>query len=263
MTRTFSTVWRNRRLAGELARRDFRARYAGSSLGLAWSVLEPAVQFGLYYVVFSYFLGMRFESPTGVDSFGLYLIGGLIPYLALQESVGRAAGLVRANAQLIRHIIVPVEVVLAGGFLAVLMRHAIAYALVLVLAGVTGSLAWAQLPWLVAAVVLLVLGTWGVSLLLVPLGAYLPDVVQVVGTGMMALFFLTPVVYPESLLPPAVARWLVANPLVGLLDAFRAPLIGRPASLTRVAVAFAAVVCVLVIGSLVFARHAASVRDLA
>jgi len=111
--------------------------------------------------------------------------------------------------------------------------------------------------------VLLVVGVWGLSLLLVPLGAFLPDVVQVVGTAMMALFFLTPVVYPETQLPASVARWLVVNPLVGLLDAFRTTLTGQSVSLVRVAVTLAAVIVFALVGSLVFSRRAAALRDLA
>ena len=263
MISTLRVVLRNWRIVSELARRDFRARYAGSALGLAWSAVEPAVQFGLYFVVFSGFLGMKFVTAAGVNMTGFYLVGGLIPYLALQESLIRAAGLVRGSAQLIRHVVVPIEVLLAGALLAVLARHAIALGLALAVAISLGAMAWLQLPWLLLGIGLLIAGVWGVSLLLVPLGAFLSDTVQVVGTGMMALFFLTPVVYPESQLPPAVARWLMVNPLVGLLDTFRAVLTGQPPSLARTAVTAAAVVIFVAIGSLVFSRRAAALRDLA
>jgi len=263
MISTVAAVLHNRRTVIELARRDFRARYAGSVLGLTWSVLEPMVQFGLYFVVFSSFLGMRFVTPSGVNMTGFYLVGGLIPYLALQEMLVRAAGLVRGSAQLIRHVVIPVEVLLAGALLAVLVRYTIAFGLALGVAVVMGALAWTQLPWLLVAVVLLVVGAWGLSLLLVPLGAFLPDVVPVVGTAMMALCFLTPVVYPETQLPASVARWLVVNPLVGLLDAFRTTLTGQSVSLVRVAVTLAAVIVFALVGSLVFSRRAAALRDLA
>lgn len=260
---TLTTVLQNWNTVRELARREIRARYAGSVLGLTWSVLEPVVQFGLYFVVFSGFLGMKFVTPAGVNMTGFYLVGGLIPYLALQEMLVRAAGLVRANAQLIRHVVIPIEVLLAGALLAVLARYAIAFGLAMGVAVALGGLAWAQLPWLLLGGILLVLGAWGLSLLLVPLGAFLPDVVQVVGTTMMAMFFLTPVVYPETQLPASVARWLVVNPLVGLLDTFRAALTGQSVSLVRTGVTVAAVVVFAGIGSLVFSRRGAALRDLA
>ena len=126
MIQIIRELWRWRRLVGELARRDFKARYAGSVLGGAWSVLEPLVQFGLYLTVFGVFLGMRLEGKAGVGNFGLYLISGLVPFAAFQESVTRATGLARERAQLVRHVNVPLEVLLAGTLAAVFARNGVA-----------------------------------------------------------------------------------------------------------------------------------------
>jgi len=174
-----SSVWRWRRLVGELARRDVKARYAGSALGVAWAVLEPLIQFGLYILVFPVFLGMRFEGNTSVGFSGLYLVCGMVPYLALQETVGRAdlpgalaggAGAPRQRAPrgaprrrphrhpgALRH--------------RVRARHR---------GGARfGTVHWAQLPWVLVGVLLLLVGSWGVALALVPAGAFMPDLPQV------------------------------------------------------------------------------------
>jgi len=151
MLAIISSVWRWRRLVRELARRDFKARYAGSALGVTWSVLEPLIQFGLYLVVFSVFLGMRFEDNPRVGSFGLYLVSGLVPYLAFQESVHRATGLARAEAGLVRHVNAPLEVLLAGSLVSIFVRFGIAFLLV-VAARSTGRSSpgwwWACCCWL-------------------------------------------------------------------------------------------------------------------
>lgn len=262
MLTLLTAVWRWRRLVKELARREFHARYAGSALGAAWAVLEPAVQFGLYLTVFSYFLGMRLEGRPDVGSFGLYLVSGLVPFLALQEALSRATSLVRGNAGLVRHVNVPIEVLLAGSLLAVVWRYAIALGLVLLAALALGSLSLLHLPWLIVGVALLLLGVWGAALLLATAGAFLPDLAQVVGTAMMVLFFLTPVVYTEHQLPSKAAKWLVLNPLLGMLEAFRAGVIGGSVSSARLALSGVAAVAVAVLGSLVFVRRAAAVRDL-
>jgi lipopolysaccharide transport system permease protein len=261
MLAIFASVWRWRRLVWTLGRRDFQARYAGSALGALWAVLEPAVQFALYLTVFSYFLGMKLEGRPGMGAFGLYLVTGLVPFLAFQEALMRAVGLARSQANLVRHLTTPLEVLAAGAFLAILGRYAIALALVIVTAAGLGSLAWAQLPWLVVGVLLLVVGSWGMTLLLVPGGAFLPDLGQVVGTGTMVLFFLTPVVYPESVVPRTVAPWLALNPLVGVLDTFRAVITGTgPSALRLVGAAAGAGLC-LAAGSTVFRRRAWAIRD--
>jgi lipopolysaccharide transport system permease protein len=256
------SLWRWRRLVARLARREFRARYAGSALGAAWAILEPAVQFGLYLFVFAYFLGMRIESSGSVSSFGLYLVAGLVPYLAFQESLVRAVSLARANAALVRQVSLPLGVLLAGSLGAVAARHAIALGLVVAAAAAAQPIAWVQLPWLVLGIALLLGLTLGLALALLPIGAFLPDVAQVVGTGTTVLFFLTPIVYPPSALPEAVQQWLFLNPLTGLLGTFRAG-IGFPAvGLDALAVTCVVTLAALLGGAWVFERRAAAVRDL-
>jgi homopolymeric O-antigen transport system permease protein len=255
-------LWRWRRLVVRLARHDFRARYAGSLLGLVWAIIEPAVQFGLYLVLFSVLLGMRLAQEPGVGHFGLYLIAGMVPFLAWQESTTLAVGYARASAGLIRHVRVPVEVHLGGAILAVLARYAVALGLVAVAAACAGTVRWTSLPWLFAGVAMLACLVWGGALALYCLGAYLPDLVQVMGTATTVLFFLTPIVYPETQFPAAFRRWLFGNPMVGLLETFRAGLIGAQVAPLRLASAAAAAVAVLIVGAAVFGLREPSVRDL-
>jgi lipopolysaccharide transport system permease protein len=110
-------------------------------------------------------------------------------------------------------------------------------------------------------VLLLVVGSWGMTLLLMTGGAFLPDLVQVVGTGTTVLFFLTPVVYPESQIPRAVAPWLALNPLVGVLELFRAMITGTGPSVFRLVVATLGSGLAVVAGSEVFRRRAGAIRD--
>lgn len=261
MLAILASLWRWRRLVWTLGRREFQARYAGSALGALWAVLEPAVQFGLYLVVFSYFLGMRLEGRPGMGMFGLYLVTGLVPFLAFQELLMRAVGLARSQANLVRHVAAPLEVMVAGAFGAICSRYAIAFGLAVTVAALLGNLAWAQLPWLAVGVLLLVVGAWGLTLVLVVAGAFLPDLAQVVGTGTTVLFFFTPVVYPETLLPRALVPWLALNPLVGTLDAFRAVITAARPGTVRLAVAALGAGLAMAAGSAIFRRRVWAIRD--
>jgi len=258
----YANLWRWRRLVADLARREVRARYAGSLLGALWAVLEPAVQFGLYMTVFAFFLGTRLEGDPRVGAYAMYLVSGMVPFFAFQESLVRAAGFARASAALIRHVSVPLEVLFAGAFVAILARHAVAFGIVVVAAAVAGTLTLPHLPWLLLGVVVLLLMAWGLALALVVSGAVLPDLAQIVATGTMVLFFLTPVLYPATLIPAAVARWLPVNPLVGVLELFRAALTGPPPMLLPVATSAAAALLCALAGGAVFARRAMAARDL-
>jgi len=261
--RIIRELWRWRRLVGELARRDFKARYAGSALGAVWSVLEPLVQFGLYLTVFGVFLGMRLEGRAGVGNFGLYLISGLVPFAAFQESVMRATGLARERAQLVRHVNVPLEVLLAGTLAAVFARNGVALLLVVGVAVGWGTASLAAAPWLLGGMVVMAAGVFGLALALVVAGAFLPDLVQVMGTGTMVLFFLTPIVYPTSQVPHTLAQYMPLNPLWGILRCFRAALVGEPPDVVSFAVAAAAAAILLVVGSVVFEARRRQVPDVA
>jgi lipopolysaccharide transport system permease protein len=256
------SLWRWRRLVARLARREFRARYAGSALGAAWAILEPAVHFGLYLAVFGYFLGMRLESRPDVTSFGFYLVSGLVPFLAFQESLVQAAHLARANAGLIRHVNVPLEVLLAASVLAIFSRHLVGLAVILVAATAAGVLSLPHLPVLLLGGLVLLVGTLGATLALMPASAFLPDLAHVVGTATTVLFFLTPIVYPQSLLPAVLQRWLPLNPLHGVVAAFRRGVMAAPAQPVALAVAAALAVLALVVGSWLFNLRSAAVRDL-
>ena len=263
MIRIILQVWRWRTLVRELARRDFKARYAGSALGTAWAVLEPLVQFGLYLTVFSVFLGMRLAGRPGVGAFGLYLVSGLVPFMAFQEGIGRATGLARERAQLVRHVNVPLEVLLAGSLAAIFTRHGVGLLLVLGVAVVWGTVTPVGLAWLAGGLAILAIGVFGLALALVVAGAFLPDLVQIVGTGTTVLFFLTPVVYPAEVVPGAVARYLACNPLWGALQCFRAGLVGTPGDARSFAVAAVAAVALLLAGARVFTARHRQVPDLA
>lgn len=256
------SVWRWRRLVRRLAWREFKVRYAGSALGATWAVLEPAVQFGLYLTVFSLLLGMRLEGRPGVGSFGLYLVSGLVPFLALQEVCGRAVELARAQAQLVRHVNVPLEVVLAGTYLAVLARYGIALGLVATYAVVSAMASLTGAGWLLVGLVVFIAGSFGVALALLPAGAFLPDLGRVVSLGMLVLLFATPVLYPESVVPASVARWLALNPLTGMVEVFRAATMEGPVSPARVIAFVGFSLLGLLAGAAVFSRRAAAVRDL-
>lgn len=262
MLRILRSLWRWRRLVARLARREFRARYAGSALGAAWAILEPAVHFGLYLAVFGYFLGMRLESRPDVTSFGFYLVSGLVPFLAFQESLVQAAHLARANAGLIRHVNVPLEVLLAASVLAIFSRHLVGLGVILAAAAAAGVLSLPHLPVLLLGGLVLLVGTLGATLALMPASAFLPDLAHVVGTATTVLFFLTPIVYPQSLLPAVLQRWLPLNPLHGVVAAFRRGVMAAPAQPVALAVAAALAVLALVVGSWLFNLRSAAVRDL-
>ncbi|MFN3414306.1 MAG: ABC transporter permease [Thermoanaerobaculum sp.] len=256
----FREVWVHRRLVLTLAGRAVKARYAGSVLGLAWAILEPLLQFALFLLVFGVFLGLRGLAPAGT-SFALWLLAGLIPFLLLQEGWVRAAGVFRAHAGLVKHVPVPLSVLLASELLAVLARHAVTLTVLVMVAGGMGQLQPSRLPFFLGGVVLALVFLLGGSLWLATAGAYLPDMVPVTSTVMGFLLYLTPILYPLSVVPERWRQLAALNPLFGVVEILRCFLVGGNVSLA--AAVSCGVAALLLLGGLAFfLRRKNYVRDL-
>ncbi len=253
-------VWRHRHLVLAMAGRAVKARYAGSLLGTAWALVEPLLQFALYLVVFGVFLGLRGFSGGG-GGFALWLLAGLVPFLLLQEGWVRAASCFRAQANLVKHVPVPLSALLASELVAVLARHGVLLALLLGFALTLGNQGPPLLPSLVGAVLAALLLLVGGALWLSVAGAYLPDVGPVTSSLMGFALYLTPILYPETLLPEKLRPWVAINPLWTPVALMRTGL-GLPVVVGWAGIGLVLGVVLLLAGVWFFRRREAAVRDL-
>ncbi len=166
-------------------------------------------------------------------SFGVYLMVGLVPYTAFQEGLARAAAVFRANVALVQRIRIPLEVLVISEVLGILAHKVIALALVLIVCGFVGSIAPASLGWTVMGLLLLLLWTVGLALIMSVAGAFLPDAAEILAIGLQLLFYMTPIVYPMSMIQgTALGKLVGLNPMTIMIQAVRAGLLGsRPPGL--------------------------------
>ncbi len=218
----------HRFLLRELVRRDLQGRYAGSALGFLWSFLQPLWQLLLFTFVFEWVLRMR-PVGEGTDRFWVFLLCGLLPWMAVQEGVSRGAIAITDNANLVKKLHFPSEVLVLTVAVAALLHEAIAAAVLLPVLAVLGELSWRGLPWLLLAIPLQLLLTCGLGLLLGAVQVFFRDLTQLLGMLLQAWFYLTPIVYPLGLVPERLQSLLVVNPLTGLVGLYRAALLGGPA----------------------------------
>lgn len=265
MFRTAIDLWRWRRLLTGLARRDFQLRYRASVIGFTWTLLEPAVQFALYFAAFSLLLGTRFASNPGVEPFGLFVISGLVPFWAFQETFVRAASLVREHALMVRHARFPLEVLLSATMLSVWVRHGLAFVLVAVIAGVLGKLSLASAGIAMAGVILLMVMSFGAGLVAMVVGVFLPDTARLTAVVSNIIFFASPIVYPlMALIPPDKQVFALINPFIGILAALRCFLMGGewPSQLMWLS-SFGWALVLLAVGRGLSALRSTAARDLA
>lgn len=234
-------------LLKELVKRDFQGRYAGSVLGFLWSFVQPLWLLLLYSFVFGTVMKISLVGER-VDNFGLFLFAGLLPWMAIQEGVTRGTVAITDNAELVKKLSFPSEVLVGAVVVAALLHETIAAVIFAVVLVVLGDLDPAGLPLLLLAVPLQVGLTLGLALLLAALHVFFRDTAQVVGMVLGGWFFLTPIVYPLDLVPERYRPLIELNPLTALVDLYRQALFGgKPGPIPGLA-GLAAVAAVLALG---------------
>ncbi|MGH9365758.1 MAG: ABC transporter permease [Thermoanaerobaculia bacterium] len=248
-------------LLKEMVNRDLKARYAGSSLGLAWAFALPVVWMLLYTGVFG--LILRVPVPPGFANFPEFLMAGLLPWIAFHEGVSRSATALTDNAAMVKKTVFPLETLILSVVLAAVVNEVIALAIYTVFVAALGHL---SLPWLLLAVPALLaqaLLTFGLGCIAATVTVFLRDTLHVLGIALTVLFFTTPIVYPAALVPARLQPLLKANPLAHLTQWYRGAftLHTAPDAMSVLYVTVIAGACA-VLGAALFARARPHFADL-
>ena len=209
-------------LLKELVRRDFRGRYAGSLLGILWSFAQPLWLLLLYSFAFGTVMKMSVQFGERGDSFAIWMFCGLLPWLAVQESVTRGATVITDNASLVKKLNFPSEILALSLVISALCHELIAASVFLLVLIVTGQAPGLSLVWVVPAMVIQACLTLGLVFLVASVHVIFRDMAQVLNMLLNAWFFLTPIVYSLEMVGDGlvgdVLRW---NPLTTLVEFYR------------------------------------------
>jgi lipopolysaccharide transport system permease protein len=207
-----------------LVRREVRQRYKGSVLGLAWTLVTPAIMVGAYSLVFKFLLRIQ------IEYYALFLFVGLTVWTFFLGGAQVASRSLVANASLVTKVsfprqIVPLSALTANAFTAGAML-VVALPLCMLLSE-DSLLPLVALPGLI---VLLAAFTAGFGLAVAALNVYFRDVEHILGVVLLAWYFLTPVLYPISVAnDPRELFLLQLNPMTGIVVGYqRALLDGLP-----------------------------------
>jgi ABC-type polysaccharide/polyol phosphate export permease len=222
----YADLVRYRELFGNLFRRDLQAKYRGSALGVLWTIVNPIMLMGVYLLVFSVVLKARFAN---VAHYPLFLLSGLAVWTFFAAALQSATRSMLDNANLIRKIRFPRQLVPLSVVGAHLVSFAVMLVLLLVLNGIVLPRARAT-ELLAVPLAVLVLGlVSGVALALASLNVLFRDVEFIVAALLVPWFFLTPIIYPltsGTLAEHTHVIWVIhwVNPLSPAVEAIRAPL---------------------------------------
>ena len=254
----YADLFRYRELFGSLFRRDLRAKYKGSVLGLAWTLANPLILMAVYVAVFSL---LWKASVADVDHYWLFLLCGLPAWVFFATSLQTSSRSLVENANLIRKVRFPRQLVPLSVVGTQLVAFAVMLGVVIVLSLAvlpdTKGTVWLALP--IGALFVLLVG--GVSLALASLNALYRDVEHLIAALLLPWFFLTPVLYGLDQLPGAdshpelewAVHWL--NFLTPPIEALRAPLFfGETPPLADTIYTVVAAIVALAVGAFVFSR---------
>lgn len=244
---------RQRALFVNFFRRELVSRYLGSVSGLAWAFLHPLALLGVYHFVFTTVFR---AGPMNGKSFLLFVAIALWPWLAAQEALQRGTVSIGGYAGLIRKVAFPHELVVYASVAATLGLQFAGYLAVLVVLFVFGEpVRFAGLPLAILLWLVMGLAVTGVALALSSLQVFIRDIEHILLPVLMILMYLTPILYPLSLVPERVRPWVAANPFGYLVDRLRDALLeGRVAPSWGDAVAAVTAVALFFGGRWVFLR---------
>lgn len=211
----------HRLLIRVLTRRDFDARFRGSIGGVVWSFVQPLIMMLVYTLVFAGFLQIRFGNSDSPFTFAVYLLCGLLPWVAFSETFSQATGLILANSNLVKRVVFPLEVLSISLVLGAAIQQVIGFILLLPLAWwVTQSLSWALLsvPLILFFQILFYIG---LNWVWASLSVYIPDLRQLTSVLLGLMVLLTPIFYPEDFVPDWAAPFMRLNPFASLATMYR------------------------------------------
>lgn len=252
-------LWRYRELLYFLVWRDFKVRYKQTVLGIAWAVLQPVFNMVVFTIIFGHLAHIKSDGTP----YAVFVYAGLLPWTFFSASVN-LAGLSLVNQQnLLTKVYFPRLFVPAASIGAGLVDLAISFGIyAIILLGYRQMPSW-QIVYLPLLIILTLMATLGFSFLLAALTVSYRDVRFVIPFMLQAMMYISPVVYPVSMVP---VRWqwlLAVNPMAGIIDAYRCAILNKPWNITTLSISTLSTIALFFLGVFYFKKTERRFADIA
>jgi lipopolysaccharide transport system permease protein len=204
-----------------LAKRELLSRYRGSALGVLWAILTPVVMIAIFTFIFAGIFRARFGSTNSSWDYALYLFCGLLPWTMFQETVQQSANTIVTHANLVKRVVFPLETLPVAQTLSALGTQLFGTLALLIAAIAIQHQLHLTIIWLPLLLIPQLLFVLGSAWLIAALGVFLRDVAQGITLVLMTWMYLTPIIYPESIVPQRFRPFLDLNPFTPLVRSYR------------------------------------------
>jgi lipopolysaccharide transport system permease protein len=256
----FAAIWDYRELFYFLMWRDVKVRYAQSVLGIGWAMIQPLVPMIIFTIVF----GRVAQISSDGIPYALFAYTGLLPWTYFSNALNDASGSLVKDVNMLGKIYFPRLIIPLTSVLGRLIDLVISFLLLFALMawyGATPSFSALLVP---ALLLIAIVTASGLGMWLSALALQYRDVKYAVPFAVQFLMYAAPVVYPTSLIPIKVRPLYALNPLVGVIEGFRACLLGSsPVPWDLIGIASASALVILWSGTLYFVRKEPVFADVA
>lgn len=255
-------VWAFRGFILGSVKREFQSKYRNSLFGITWMIVNPLAQILVYTVIFSQIMQARLPEVEGVFGYSIHLCAGILTWGLFAEISNRSVSMFLDNANLLKklsfpRLCLPITVVASS-----LLNFAIVFGLFTGFLLVTGNFPGLAYVALVPLLVVLVMFAVGMGMVLGVLNVFFRDVGQLFGIVIMFWFWLTPIIYPLSILPDRVQPLMALNPMAALIGQFQGVLVrGAWPEWSALAYPVVAAFILCLLGLRLFRRHAGEMVD--
>jgi len=251
-------LWRFRELALLLSWRDLKLRYAQTFLGIGWAIIQPLFALG----VFSLFFGKLVAVPSDEIPYPIFNYSALLPWTFFANALGRSSTSLVANANMVSKVYFPRLVLPLGAIIPSYFDFAIGFTVIcglMIYYGFVPSLfGIIAIPLLTLLMSVLVLG---ISLIFCSLNARYRDMGNLLPFLINMGLYMTPVIYPVSLIPEQYRSLMYLNPMVGIIEGFRSAFLNRPWDWFGLGCSAAMASLTLIVGLYIFRKTEGTLAD--
>jgi lipopolysaccharide transport system permease protein len=232
--------------------RNIKVRYAQSAIGVGWAVLQPIASMLVFTVIFGKLVGVKTDGAT---PYAVFTFTALVPWTYFANTLTECSGTMVTNAHIVSKIYFPRLILPMAAIGAKLVDFAIALVVLAILMATYGVVPNLLVVFLPLLVVIMTMTAAGLGLALTALAIQYRDVAYGMQFAVQLLMYAAPVVYPASLVPGEYQYIYALNPMVGVIEGFRAALLGSRAMPWDLIAIGASVACVLLIVGVAYFRR--------
>lgn len=251
-------LWVYRELLYLLAWRDVKVRYKQTLFGVAWVILQPLIT----TLIFTIVLGKLAQIPSENIAYPLFAYTGLLPWTFFSGAVTNTGGSLVSNANLITKVYFPRVIIPGAAIGARLVDLGIGFVIMAGMMLYYGLTPTWHLLFLPLAVFLLIALSMAIGMWMSALNVKYRDIGAILPTLIQLWMYISPVVYPLSLVPRQWQWLYLLNPLTGIIKTFRASLLGQPLDWQSLAASAVVTFTLLVYSAFVFRRMEKQFADI-